>query len=209
MALDAARWVTSEPARLGPMRPLPTALQTARLTLRMLDEEDVRVEHEMILESLDHLWPWFSFRAEPPTLAQRQELAARQRDDAANGTAATYLVYTLDRAVGKAWLEVEGSTATMGWWLRASATGHGYATEAVRALVELAFDYGIERVEAHTDPDNAASRALAERAGFVLEEIRPDVHVRPDGVRRPGCVYVLLSGRATPARPRTARAARP
>jgi RimJ/RimL family protein N-acetyltransferase len=82
----------------------------------------------------------------------------------------------------------------MGWYLRAGATGHGYATEAVRALSELAFDFGIKRVEAHTDPDNAPSRAVAERAGFVLEAIRQDVHDRPDGVRRPGCVYVLLSG---------------
>jgi RimJ/RimL family protein N-acetyltransferase len=83
----------------------------------------------------------------------------------------------------------------MGWYLRARETGRGYATEAVRALSELAFEFGVERVEAHTDPDNTPSRALAERAGFVLEEIRQDVDDRPDGVHRPGCVYVLLSGR--------------
>jgi RimJ/RimL family protein N-acetyltransferase len=83
----------------------------------------------------------------------------------------------------------------MGWWLRAGATGHGYATEAVRRLSELAFDSGAERVEAHTDPDNASSRALAERAGFALQEIRPDEYDRSDGVRRPECIYVLLNGR--------------
>ena len=148
----------------------------------------------MILESLDHLWPWFSFRAEPPTLAERMALAARQRADAAAGTAATYVVFAGDQAVGKVWLEVDGPKATMGWWLRAGATGHGYATEAVRALSELAFDYGVERLEVHADPDNAGSRKLAERAGFVLEEIRQDAHDRPDGVRRPECIYVLLSG---------------
>ena len=87
----------------------------------------------------------------------------------------------------------------MGWWLRAGATGHGYATEAVRALSALAFDHGVERVEAHTDPDNAPSRALAERAGFVLDEIREDAHDRPDGVHRPDCVYVQLSSDRSPA----------
>jgi RimJ/RimL family protein N-acetyltransferase len=86
----------------------------------------------------------------------------------------------------------------MGCWLRAGETGHGYATEAVRALSELAFDFGVERVEAHTDPDNTPSRALAERAGFVLQEIRQDVDDRPDGVRRPACVYAMLSGRNAP-----------
>jgi RimJ/RimL family protein N-acetyltransferase len=149
----------------------------------------------MILESLDHLWPWFSFRARTPTLAERMELAARQRAEAAAGTTATYIVLAGDQPVGKVWFEVDGPIAKMGWWLRASATGHGYATEAVRALSELAFDSGVERVEAHTDPDNAPSRALAERAGFVLEEIQQDLYDRPDGVRRPECVYVLLSAR--------------
>ena len=179
------------------MRPFPISLHTARLTLRLPDDQDARVEHEMILESLDHLWPWFSFRAEPPTLAERMGLAARQRAGAAAGTGATYVVFARDQAVGKVWIEVCGHTAKMGWWLRAGATGRGYATEAVRALSELAFDFGVERVEAHTDPDNARSRALAERAGFVLAEIRQDVHDRPDGVRRPECVYVLLSGRSS------------
>ena len=177
------------------MRPFPISLQTDRLTLRVPDDQAARLEHEMILESLDHLWPWFSFRAKPPTLAERLELAARQRADAAEGTAATYVVFARDHPVGKVWLEVDGPKATVGYWLRASATGHGYATEAVRALSELAFDFGIERLEVHTDPDNVPSRALAERAGFVLHEIRQDVHDRPDGVRRPECVYVLLSGR--------------
>jgi RimJ/RimL family protein N-acetyltransferase len=179
------------------MRPLPTLLHTARLTLRQPDGQDVRLEHEMILESLDHLWPWFSFRARPPTLADRLELAARQRAEAAAGTAATYIVFAGHRAVGKVWIDDAGSAAEMGWWLRASATGRGYATEAVRALSELAFEFGVDRLEAHTDPDNAPSRALAERAGFVLEEIREDVRDRPDGVRRPECIYALLEARTT------------
>jgi RimJ/RimL family protein N-acetyltransferase len=174
------------------MRPLPTLLHTARLTLRLPDDQDVRLEHEMILESLDHLWPWFSFRATPPTLADRLELAARQRAEAAAGTGATYIVVAGHQAVGKVWIDVDGPVAEMGWWLRAGATGHGYATEAVRALSDLAFEFGVERLEAHTDPDNTRSRALAERAGFVLEEIREDVRDRPDGVRRPECVYALL-----------------
>jgi RimJ/RimL family protein N-acetyltransferase len=177
------------------MRPYPSSVDTDRLTLRLPDDELAQVEHEMILESLEQLWPWFSFRAEPPTLGQRIDLARRQRAQAAAGTAANYIVFARDRAVGKVWIEVDGATARMGWWLRTGATGHGYASEAVHALCELAFDHGVERLEAHTDPENAPSRALAERSGFVLEEIRQDAHDRPDGVRRPDCVYVLPATR--------------
>ena len=177
------------------MRPFPDSLQTARLILRMPDAALASVELEMILESLDEMWPWFPFRAKPPTVAERAELAARDRAGAASGTAASYVVFAADRPVGRVWFDVEGTTATMGWWQRSTATGHGYATEAVLALCDLAFEFGIERVEAHTDPDNAPSRALAERAGFGLEGIRPNAHDRPDGVRRPECIYVLLSDR--------------
>jgi RimJ/RimL family protein N-acetyltransferase len=177
------------------MRPFPDLLQTARLSLRMPDAALASVELEMILESLDEMWPWFSFKAKPPTVAERADLAARDRAGAASGIAASYVVFAADRPVGRVWFDVAGTTATMGWWQRSTATGHGYATEAVRAMSNLAFDFGIERIEAHTDPDNAPSRALAERAGFVLEEIRPDAHDRPDGVRRPECIYVLLSDR--------------
>jgi RimJ/RimL family protein N-acetyltransferase len=175
------------------MPPFPPTLSTERLTLRLPDDEGARMELDMILESLDHLWPWFSFRADPPTLAERTDLAARHRAEALQGKSASYLVFAADRPVGKVWLNTNASATTVGWWLRAGETGHGYATEAVRALIDLALASGVARLEVHTDPDNAPSRALAERVGFVLEEIRPDFHDRPDGVRRPECIYVYGS----------------
>jgi RimJ/RimL family protein N-acetyltransferase len=180
--------------RLMHRPPFPSTVNTERLTLRLPNDEGARQELEMILESLDHLWPWFSFRAVPPKLAERIDLAARHRAEALAGKSASYLVFADDRPVGKVWLNATtDTTVTLGWWLRVSATGQGYATEAVRALVDLALKCGFARIEVHTDPDNARSRALAERAGFVLEEIRPDFHDRPDGARRPECIYVYGS----------------
>ena len=57
---------------------------------------------------------------------------------------------------------------TVGYWLRASARGKGLMTEAVRAVVKWARDEcGIELLCLWTHPDNRASQAVAERAGFV------------------------------------------
>jgi len=57
---------------------------------------------------------------------------------------------------------------TVGYWLRASARGHGLMTEAVRAVVQWARDeHGIEQLFLWTHPDNHASQAVAERVGFV------------------------------------------
>jgi RimJ/RimL family protein N-acetyltransferase len=57
---------------------------------------------------------------------------------------------------------------TVGYWLAASARGQGLMTEAVRAVVAWARDeHGIKQLFLWTHPDNHASQAVAERAGFV------------------------------------------
>ena len=56
----------------------------------------------------------------------------------------------------------------IGYGLREGFCGRGYMTEAVRALTEWALSQkGVERVEAETEPDNAASQRVLARAGFV------------------------------------------
>jgi len=56
------------------------------------------------------------------------------------------------------------------YWLRTSATRQGYATEAVRLLVDVAYDQlQARRIALTCDQHNIASRRVAEHAGFVLE----------------------------------------
>jgi ribosomal-protein-alanine N-acetyltransferase len=65
----------------------------------------------------------------------------------------------------------EGSRrAEIGYALRRSAWGHGYAGEAVAGLVDRAFQ-GLElnRLEADIDPRNGASARLLDRLGFRRE----------------------------------------
>jgi RimJ/RimL family protein N-acetyltransferase len=58
----------------------------------------------------------------------------------------------------------------IGYWVRTSLTGRGYATEAARRIADFAFDeLDAERVEIWCDARNAASAAVARRAGFELE----------------------------------------
>lgn len=58
----------------------------------------------------------------------------------------------------------------VGWGLRASAMGKGYAVEGAAAAIDWAFDYlGWERVIHCIDKANAPSIALALRLGSALE----------------------------------------
>lgn len=65
---------------------------------------------------------------------------------------------------------VEHQTIEIGYIFAPAAGGRGYATEAVRALVDLAFGpIGARRITARVDARNKPSSALLERLGFRLE----------------------------------------
>jgi len=64
----------------------------------------------------------------------------------------------------------DGHTADVGYTLSRSAWGHGYASEALDALVTHLFEtVGVTRVEAELHPDNRASAMVLERVGMVFE----------------------------------------
>jgi RimJ/RimL family protein N-acetyltransferase len=71
--------------------------------------------------------------------------------------AGTVLFKPLPNGVG----EVE-----VGWHLHPDCWGHGYATEAARAVIERGFDAGLPEVYAVVRPGNAASLAVCARLGM-------------------------------------------
>jgi ribosomal-protein-alanine N-acetyltransferase len=73
-------------------------------------------------------------------------------------------------------------SASMGYCFDDEAWGHGYATEAARALLQWAFDtLEVNRVHAETDTRNTASARVLEKLGFVREgTLREDCVVNGD-----------------------------
>jgi RimJ/RimL family protein N-acetyltransferase len=62
------------------------------------------------------------------------------------------------------------ATWEVGYWTVKEHRGLGYATEAVLALARWAFtEHAVARLEWRAEAGNAASRAVAERIGFVFE----------------------------------------
>jgi RimJ/RimL family protein N-acetyltransferase len=60
------------------------------------------------------------------------------------------------------------TVASLGYRLRASAWGHGYATEGARALVRRAFtELGVSQIVATTMTVNTRSRRVLEKAGLT------------------------------------------
>jgi RimJ/RimL family protein N-acetyltransferase len=62
--------------------------------------------------------------------------------------------------------------ANLGYWLKTSATGKGFATRATRLLARHAFEeYSLARVEIMMSVENEASRRVAERVGAHHEGV--------------------------------------
>ena len=96
----------------------------------------------------------------------------------------------------------KGTQAELGWVLDPRHTGHGYATEAVRALIDISFNgLGLRRVTAACFADNDASWRLMERVGMRREtyNIRDSLH--RSGEWLDGMVYALLADEHQPHTP--------
>lgn len=64
--------------------------------------------------------------------------------------------------------------ADIGFTFAPAHQGHGYATEAVRAILDRLFrEQGVHRVSAECDARNVRSARLLERVGFRREGMRP------------------------------------
>lgn len=91
--------------------------------------------------------------------------------DWAKGTAFNYGIFTaVGDLVGGIGLMTRMGPGVLeiGYWMRTAYTGRGHMTAAVEALTRVALTMpGIERVAIRHDVANAASAAVACKAGFV------------------------------------------
>ena len=72
-------------------------------------------------------------------------------------------------------------TAELGYVVAPAARGRGVATEALRQLTEWAFaELGMLRLELMISVENAGSKKVAERCGYVHEGVLRSAYVKQD-----------------------------
>jgi RimJ/RimL family protein N-acetyltransferase len=82
--------------------------------------------------------------------------------------------------------------ADLGYWVAKGARGQGIATRAVGLLARWALEsLPIDRLQICAEPENAASRRVAERCGFTFEGVLRSFIVNK-GTRRDMAMYSLL-----------------
>jgi RimJ/RimL family protein N-acetyltransferase len=97
--------------------------------------------------------------------------------------------------IGLRWIE---DIVEVGYWTRADARGRGVAGRALVLATRAAIERGAARVQLRADVENAASRRVAEKAGFTAEGVLRSVHWSPRlGRRQSWVMYSLLPGELT------------
>jgi RimJ/RimL family protein N-acetyltransferase len=81
--------------------------------------------------------------------------------------AASFLIAAGGEVIGACGLDLRNGGPEIGYWLGAPFWGNGYATEAVRALIDHAFgEHGYPALHAGARISNPASRRVLEKCGF-------------------------------------------
>jgi len=161
-----------------------------QVSLRRWRVEDAPALARAVEESLEHLRPWMPWAAgEPKTAAWRAELIREWEREREAGGDEVLGIFADGQVAGGCGLHrrIGDDGLELGYWVHAGFTRRGVATEAVRQMCERAFaDPSVARVEIHHDRANAASGAVAARAGFrhVSDAERPPQAPGEEGVER-------------------------
>lgn len=164
--------------------------ETERLTLSQFEDADASALYE-IMRKLEVMYAWeHGFNLE-----ETREWITHQKkcyQQKGFGFLAVLLKET-SALIGQAGLHssgIEGQLVTeIGYIFDNSVWGKGYATEAAKALVQVAFDtLGVDKLYCTMRPENLPSVKVAERLGF--RRIGEYVKVY-NGIEMPHLIYAL------------------
>ncbi|MCA9878236.1 MAG: GNAT family N-acetyltransferase [Thermomicrobiales bacterium] len=177
---------------------VPDAVESERLRLRPLRGTDAEPMLAAIEASRADLELWLGWPRRVTTLDATRDLCLRA---AARWTLREELRYGVFSARDETLLGVVSlhdpdwtvRSFDLGYWLRSSAVGHGYAQEAVQLLTVVAFEtLQAHRVAIRCDPRNVRSRRVAEAVGYPFEGHLRNFALNPQGQMRDALIFAAI-----------------
>jgi RimJ/RimL family protein N-acetyltransferase len=168
---------------------LPMPIRTPRLLIRPKQVGDGAITSAAVYETWEELHRWMRwaedrdrFTPELMEIRNRQMMASfLLREcieligiEASTGTAVVWC--------GLHDIDWQGRQCDTGYWVRKTAQGQGFATEAANAMVRYAFGVlGMQRIGLTYSAGNQASERIAKKLGFNLEGVQKGANVLPGG----------------------------
>jgi ribosomal-protein-serine acetyltransferase len=146
------------------------------VVLRLLEERHAAAFYAHVEANRAHLGVWLDEVDRIHSQEDAREFIRQGLQAFASGAGLSLGIWVegdLAGVVGLGDVQAPNRSAMIGYWLGAGYVGRGLATDAVRVLLDYAFDeLGLNRVEITCPSENAPSRAIPERLGFQQEGIR-------------------------------------
>jgi len=153
------------------------ALKSHRVLLRPYGVHDIDDLYEAAIESVETVYPWLSWCCPNYTRTDSEKWINDRSGEWAAGRAFSFLIAdpTTGRFVGGCGLNhisQEYRMANLGYWVRRSAMGQGYAPAATRLLARFGLkELDLNRIEIVAALENRASQRAAEKAGAFREGV--------------------------------------
>lgn len=161
----------------------PVILQDQNIFLRPLRFRDRTQWNRVRAENREWLSPW---EATIPPISQESykelpsfyEMVKILNHEARQGRSLSFAIWQGKNLIGQISLGgiIYGAMrgGHIGYWIDRNYANRGYTTKAVEILTQYAFDeLKLHRVEINLRPENASSRRVAEKAGYIFEGERP------------------------------------
>lgn len=180
------------------LKDIPTQIESDRLILRSPHVGDGVALNRAVIDSFAELHRWMPWAKEPPSVNDSEQhcRGAQARYLTREDLQLLIFLKSTGELVGSTGLHRfnwEVPSTEIGYWCSTKHTGHGYITEATRAVALFAFNtLGASRVELRIDTLNQRSRAVPERLGFKLEGVLRNEARANTGELRDLAIYALI-----------------
>lgn len=162
----------------------PEQVKTERLLLRRPRQSDAQAIFTTFASDpeVTRYLSWPTHR----NVADTRSFLSLSDDEWQRWPAGPFLVFSQRSGISEELLGSTGlyyqspSRAVTGYVFAREAWGQGYATESLRAIVKVARQTAVERLEAICHAEHAPSAHVLEKCGFIREEVRPEHFVFPN-----------------------------
>lgn len=154
-----------------------TTLTDGVVTLRSYEFADTAVLHQAVQESLPELIPWMSWATKSYTAEVAQNFVTISRAEWSNGGMYGFAVLNAQTneflgGCGLSHIHPVYHFCNLGYWVRSTQQGHGYAGRAAKLVAKFAFEkLNLIRAEIVIAKDNVSSKRVAEKIDAHYEGI--------------------------------------
>lgn len=168
---------------------LPEIIETRKLKLQIPQAGFGKELHAAMLDGYEACIKYLNWSKTKPTEQEVEKTCRTQHAQFILRDNISYIIIekTSNKIVGKCALpsilaKWEIPQFGISYFIRESAAGNGYATEAAREMAMIAFrNLGAKKVEIYCDVENVASNRIPLKLGFELEYTQTGGWPRPDG----------------------------